>query len=215
MELEWLKPRKYRHFDRPVNRAFAQKATRPSFVSRHSFAPLLHYSKAEKRYKKCSKTGTRSIEDKQRPIKYASHRNACILSWYAYRLNGALDNHYESIGIADSVIAYRSLGKSNYDFSAEALSFALEASPVTILAFDVTGFFDNLDHKLLKERLTRILEEVELTDDWFKVFRFITQFHYVKLDDLKTHSVFRHRFAGRRSEPIATVREIKQERGIM
>ena len=209
MQLEWFKPRRYRHFDSPVNKVFAQKATKPIFVSQHSFSPLIHYTKVEKRYKKCTTTGVRFIQNKERPIKYASHRDACILSYYAFRLNEALDEHYESAGISDSVIAYRSLSKANYHFSAEALSFAKANSPVTILAFDVTGFFDNLDHNLLKQRLKSVLRASELPDDWFKVFRFITRFRYVELDELKANQEFRLRFSRKTSARIARVAELK------
>ena len=175
MPLGWFKRRNYRHFDLPVNETFAKKVTSPEFVSRHSFSPLLHYAKIERRYKRCANTGTRTIKEKKRPIKYASHRDSCILSYYAHLLNETLDAYYEESAIGDSVIAYRSLGKANYNFAAEALSFAKSNSPVTILAFDVTGFFDNLDHDLLKQRFKAILGVSELSDDWYKVFRFITR----------------------------------------
>ena len=209
MRLEWFKPRRYRHFDRPVNEAFSQKITRPDFVSRHSFSPLLHYTKIERHYKRCAETGVRRIAEKTRPIRYSSHRDSCILSYYAYLLNNALQRHYDSTRISDNVIAYRPLGKSNYDFSAEALSFAKMNSPVTILAFDVTGFFDNLDHDLLKRRFRSILGVSELSDDWYKVFRFITRFHYVKVDELKALAAFQSRFGERKLKPIASVAELK------
>ena len=211
MRLEWFKPRNYRHFDLPVNEAFAKQATRPEFVSRHSFSPLIHYLKTEKRYKKCVRTGVRTIDEKKRPIKYASHRDACILSYYAYRLNESLGHYYEQNGLGDSVIAYRALGKANYDFAAEALSFAQTNSPVTILAFDVTGFFDNLDHDLLKQRFRTILEVPKLPEDWFKVFRIISRYHYIDKDTLKTHPVFGPRFGNKSLRRIASVAELKAE----
>jgi hypothetical protein len=208
---EWLKRRGYRHFDLPVDETFATKVTNPAFVSRHSFSPLLHYMKVEKRYKKCAKTGVRTITLKERPIKFASHRDACILSYYSYLLNVTLDTHYKDAGIADSVIAYRALGRANYDFSAESLAFAQANAPVVILAFDVTGFFDNLDHGLLKKRLKYILGVAALSDDWHKVFRFITRFHYVELDALKKHPVFGPRLKERSRERIASLEELKSE----
>ena len=182
MTPDWLKPRRYRHFDLPVNEAFARKVMNASFVSRHSFSPLIHYTKIETRYKKCPATGVRTTAVKERPIKYASHRDACILSYYAHQINLALDQHYAITGTTDNVIAYRALGRANYDFAAEALAFAKANTPVTILAFDVTGFFDNLDHGLLKRRLKRLLNVTELEDHWLKVFRSVTSLHYVDLE---------------------------------
>lgn len=209
MPIEWLKPRRYRHFDSPVNETWASKVTNPTFVSRHIFLPLIHYTKAETRYKKCPTTGERTITTKQRPIKYASHRDACILAFYAHRINLNLDAIYKTAGINENVIAYRSLGQANYNFAAEALVFAQQNTPVMILAFDITGFFDHLDHRLLKKRLKAVLKVTELTDDWHKVFRAITRFHFVDLAELKAHPVFGPRIKERTHHRIAAVEDLK------
>lgn len=184
---------------------------KPDAVSRHTFSPLIHYSKTETRYKKCPKTGERTITQKQRPIKYAAHRDACILSYYAHQINHALETHYRMKGISDNVIAYRALGRANYDFAAEAMVFAKTEAPVMVLAFDITSFFDTLDHGLLKRRLKALLGVRELEDDWYKVFRFMTQFHYVDLEELKGHPIFGPRLKERSRERIASMEELKAE----
>lgn len=211
MSQDWLKPRRYRHFDLPINEAFAQKAMNPAVVSRHGFSPLIHYTKTETRYKKCAKSGVRTITQKERPIKYAAHRDAGILSYYAYQINQALDTRYEAIGISDNVIAYRALGQGNYDFAAEAMAYAQAEAPVMILAFDITSFFDTLDHSLLKRRLKSLLGVHELPDDWYKVFRSVTQFHYVNLEELKAHPVFGQRLKEKSRNRIASMEELKAE----
>jgi RNA-directed DNA polymerase len=209
MSLDWFKPRGYRHFDLPVDDKFAARAMDPAFVARHPFSPLLHYTKSEKRYKKDAKSGVRTITTKDRPIKYASHRDACILAYYAHQLNLALEKLYLASGLSENVIAYRSLGKGNYDFSAEVLAYTKANAPVTILAFDVTGFFDNLDHGLLKQRLKTALGVTSLTEDWHKVFRSFTAFHFVDLEELKAHAIFGPRLAARSRDRIAGVEELK------
>jgi RNA-directed DNA polymerase len=181
----------------------------PTFVSRHIFLPLIHYTKAERRYKKCSTTGKRTISTKQRPIRYASHRDACIMAYYAHTINQALDVNYKATGIDESVIAYRALGRANYHFAAGALAFARANAPVTILAFDVTEFFAKLDHALLKKRLKALLGVTELADDWLKVFRAITRFHFVDLSELKAHPTFGPRIKQRSHNRIAAVEELK------
>lgn len=210
MELEWFKKRGYRHFDSPVNEKFAAKVERPDFVARHSFSPLLHYNKVETQYKKDPETGVRKIKHKERPIKYASHRDACIFSYYSYKLNKLLDRHYESNGLSDCVLAYRALGRANYHFSAEAFKFAQANAPVTILAFDISGFFDNLDHALLKLRLKFILAVPSLPNDWLRVFRAITAFHYVDMAELKKSLVFAPRLKEKANRVIASVKELKE-----
>jgi len=209
MNPAWFKQRRYRHFDRPVSSKFIESCQLASVVSSHSFAPLIRFEKTEKRYKKKKEKDKRLITLKRRPICYPSHRDACILDMYSDQLKLRLEAHYHRTGISDAVIAYRSLGKANYHFAAEALAFAETNSPVVILAFDVTGFFDNLNHQLLKERLKRILGTHELPDDWYKVFRFISQYRFVDIETLKTHPQFKKRFANRSSDPIATIAELK------
>lgn len=163
----------------------------------------------EKRYKKCATTGSRTIIPKERPIKYASHRDACIYSWYAKQLNDALDAYYTATNLDDSVIAYRALRRSNYDFSADAFRFAAANAPVVILAFDISKFFDTLDHALLKRRLKAVLGVADLTVDWLKVIRNITRFHFVDLAELRAHPTFGPRLKQRSRGRIATVAELK------
>ncbi len=209
MSLDWFKSRGYRHFDLPVGEKFASKVMDSNFVLQHSFLPLLHYTKSEKRYKKCPKTGARTITSKDRPIKYASHRDACILSFYASEMNKLLDAHYEAADLSDSVLAYRALGRGNYDFSAEVLAFAKSHAPVTILAFDVSSFFDNLDHTLLKRRLKSVLGVPSLPRHWMRVFRAITAFHYVDLEELKANPTLSPRLKKNSRDRIASVEELK------
>jgi hypothetical protein len=141
--------------------------------------------------------------------KHVSHRDACILSWYARCLSARLEDLYVQYGISDSVIAYRRLGLGNYDFAAEAYAFAKAKAPVTILAFDVTSFFDTLNHQLLKKRLKQVLGIAELSADWYQVFRAMTRYHYVLLDDLKAHEQFGPRIATFSRAPIASLAELK------
>jgi RNA-directed DNA polymerase len=209
MSLDWFKTRGYRHFDLPVGEKFANKVMGPNYVLQHSFLPLLHFTKSERRYKKCPKTGARTISTKDRPIKYASHRDACILSYYASEMNKLLDAHYEAAGLSDNVLAYRALGRGNYDFSAEVLSFAKSRAPVTILAFDVSSFFDNLDHALLKRRLKVVLGAASLPEHWIRVFRAITAFHYVDMEELKANPTFSARLSDNSRDRIASVEELK------
>lgn len=205
-DFPWFSPRGYRHFDRQVGTTFAAKAMRAEFVAAHSFSPLIFYSKSEKRYK----PALRKTKVKERPIMYASHRDACILSYYAHLLNTLLEREYAKGLVGDDVIAYRSLGRGNYHFAADVYAYAVKHAPVAILAYDVKGFFDNLNHDLLKTRLKRILQVERLSDGWFQIFRFMTKFRYVKLDDLKANDRFAEALKRKSRDPIATMAEVKQ-----
>jgi hypothetical protein len=204
---EWFKSRGYRHFDAQVGSSFAERISHAQNVERHSWLPLIHYEKRVKRYK--PKEGKTVL--KSRPIMYASHRDACILSKYAWELSLKLEAYYQQSSLGKHVIAYRKLGKSNYHFSADALRFARERPSCVVLCYDISGFFDHLDHRILKDRLKRILNTPELTLDWYAVFRHVTRFSMVARDALAAHPRFGPALSVRSREPIATISEIIAE----
>jgi len=205
-DFRWFAHRGYRHFDRQVGLSFAKKVLQSDFVSRHSFSPLIHYVKSEKRYRpKDHKT-----KAKDRSIMFASHRDACILSYYSWLLNRRLEQAYASRDIGENVIAYRALGKGNYHFASDVYRYVQSNAPVAILAYDVTKFFDTLDHKLLKARLRGLLGVESLSEDWFKVFRFMTKFRFVRLEDLRGQPDFLASLQRKTRDPIATIAEVKE-----
>lgn len=205
MKHNWFRPRGYKHFDVPVGEAFADRVCNPAFVENHSWSPLIHYVKRVKRYK--PKTG--KTEYKDRPIMFASHRDACILAKYSSDIGDRLDAHYKRTGLHQHVIAYRRLGRANYHFSADAYRFAKEHDECVILCFDITGFFDNLDHAILKDRLKRLLGVSELPKDWFTVFRHVTKFRRVDRTALEAKTEFMARLKAVTKEPVATIAEVK------
>jgi RNA-directed DNA polymerase len=206
MKPEWFRTRGYKHLDSPVGEAFAfRRATKADFVEQHAWLPLIHYVKLVRRYKP---TQGKTVL-KPRDIMYASHRDACILAKYAHELSARLDDYYATNGISSHVIAYRKLGRSNYDFSADAYRYCIEHTPCIVLCFDITGFFDHLDHGILKDRLKRITGTTELPNDWYKVFRHVTRFRKIEREDLAEHAVFGPRLKLRDSNPVAGITEVK------
>jgi hypothetical protein len=203
----WFRPRGYRHFDAPVGESFATKVLTPIFVEHHGWSPLISYVKRQKRYKpKLKKTVF-----KDRPIMYASHRDACVLSRYASEVSRLLDERYAKHGLDDAVIAYRKLGRSNYDFAATAVAFARANAPCVILCFDVTGFFDSLDHKLLKKGMAELLGGTGLPADWYAVFKSVTKYRHVERADLQAHPVFGDRLKAKSHDPVAVIAEVVRE----
>lgn len=203
--MKWFRERRYKHVDRPVGKAFAEKVTQPDFVKRHPFSPLIHYTKDKIKYKpKDHKTVV-----KDRHINVPSHRDACIYSYYCSLINERLEAFYKAEGLDDKAIAYRKLGRGNYAFSAEALDFAMQNAPCTIICVDVESFFDTLDHKQLKYRLASLLGVEKLSADWYAVFRSVTRFHYLELDDIKAFPEYEERLRPGGAHPIATVADLK------
>ena len=201
----WFKPRRYRHFDVPIGSEWAATLT-PEQVVAHPWSPLLHWIKETPRYRPLD--GKTVV--KARDIMHASHRDACILSKYSHELTGRLDAWYAANELHEAVIAYRSLRKSNYHFASTAQAYVRDHDSVEAMCFDVTGFFDNIDHKRLKQRLKWLLAVDELPDDWHRVLRSVTRYSHVRKADLKAHPVFGLRLKQRRADrPIATVKELK------
>jgi RNA-directed DNA polymerase len=201
----WFKSRGYGHFDVPVGLKWAESIN-PYLVARHAWSPLIHYVKETKRYK----VAERKTVPKKRDIMFASHRDAAILAKYSADLVCRLDAWYNDVGLNNVAIAYRSLGKSNYHFAKVVQDYVRSHDPVMILCFDVTGFFDNIEHGRLKIRLKWLLDVAELPDDWYKVFRFITKYRCIARDDLKKDELIASRMArGSARRPIATIEEIK------
>jgi RNA-directed DNA polymerase len=200
----WFRQRGYLHFDVPVKPAFAEALT-PSSVASHVWSPLIHFIKTEKRYK----VKERKTVPKQRPIMFASHRDACILSKYSSELVIRLDQWYRANGLDDTVIAYRSLGRSNYNFAKRVEDFVRSQPSLTVMCFDVSGFFDNLDHKRLRVRLKEILGCSDLSEDWFAVLRATTKYHFVDLEQLKRHQQLAIRLKDRKRHPLATIAAVK------
>ncbi len=203
MEPSWFKRRTYRHLDVPVGLGFAKELDAAADAGAHSFLPLIRYERFTKRYRpKKNKT-----EEKPRTIMYPSHRDGCVLARYAHDLGQILEAKYYTGPLSACVIAYRKLGKANYDFAREVIDAAKAMAPCTVLCFDVTKFFDTLDHALLKRRLKEALGVVELPKDWFAIFRQMTKFHYVEREDLTNR--FPGGFRGPRNRPIATIAQVK------
>jgi RNA-directed DNA polymerase len=80
--------------------------------------------------------------------------------------------------------------------------------PCVVLCFDITGFFDNLDHKILKVRLKQLLGVSELPKDWYAVFRHVTKFSRVERSALEANTEFAARLKIRSNEPVATIAEL-------
>jgi RNA-directed DNA polymerase len=89
---DWFRPRGYLHFDVPVKVEYGEGLT-PETVAAHAWSPLIHYIKTEKRYK----IKERRTVPKERPIMFASHRDACILSKYSADLVTRLDAWYAAM----------------------------------------------------------------------------------------------------------------------
>jgi len=180
----WFRSRGYLHFDAPVTFKTAQKLVMsPKKVAAHSFFPLINYEiESYKIYK--NKKNILERKEKLRPIAYASHLDSHIYAYYAWNLSKLYEEKIKEFGLGENVLAFRSLGKSNIEFAAKAFTDIENRKNCSAVALDVSGFFDNLDHDILKAGWSKLLDEKRLPKDHFNVFKSLTVFAQVNKDKL-------------------------------
>jgi hypothetical protein len=178
--------RRYLHFDKTVNlitEEIANKVLDEKFVKGYNFFPLIRRVSKNRLYKK-NTAGKKVIVPKERPICYAAHFDALIYSWYAYQLNSCYENIINKEAVDKSIIAYRKLEKSNLDFSKEVFDFISNREDCVAVAFDIKGFYDNLDFSLLKKAWANTLSRADLPENHYAVYKAITRFSFVDFEKI-------------------------------
>ena len=185
--------RNYSHFDRRVSlRETAHFIKNPDNFVRHAFYPFIFY---EKKMVKFSKHGGR--KDKVRPIRYASHIDRCIYQYYSQWLNELYNVYALNTGIDKCAIAYRiNNHKSNIHFAKEVFDFIKLNENAIVIVGDFKGFFDNLDHKYLKEQLCKIIGLDRLPEDVYSVFKSMTKYVKCNLKDILTYHGLKDTYKG-------------------
>lgn len=225
MTPEWFKIKGYLHLS-PQTAVLQQKMLikrimDKDYVGQYAFYPLIHKIIKERKYKKgnLAKNGTlqrahKHLEEgkikstaKNRPLHYATHKDALIYSYYAAILGDIYYNKIQDNKLLDAAItAYRKIpiqggikeGKSSVHFAKEAFDIITEKvyewGECYVLAFDLKSFFSTLDHKYLKALWIKLLHEhnpkeysaTTLRNDHYNVYKACTNFSYVMLNDLKS-----------------------------
>ena len=156
-----------------------------------AFAPFLKILIKTPRYKYQEEDKQYDLETKIRPICFASHIDSLIFSYYSYALTRKYEEYIAEHGLNDCVLAYRSNldGKSNIQFSKEIFEYVKKRGECSAVALDITGYFDNIDHEILKEKWSKVLDK-KLPEDQYKIYKALTQYSYVnKLSILKKYNV--------------------------
>jgi len=187
-----------------------RKISSESFVAKYAFYPLLHTTINERRYKKTpSSTKNRAhsyIDDKgkvqknikKRPLHYANHFDALIMSYYAEKLQSKYENILKSNPELDkSVTAYRKIPvetipdkhKGNIHFAKEVFdeikNVVNKSGDTIVMAFDIKSFFSTLNHSFLYDKWAELLNTKELPPDHLNVFNAATKFSFIYKNDLK------------------------------
>lgn len=191
--------------------------TTKSSVGKHSFYPLIHREIVTRRYKKSYLSdgtylgrkhtyfdgGIKVSNAKPRQIFYCNHKDACIYSYYTECI---LEPKYEEYlrsknGLFDCISSYRKIpiepssdrNKCNIHFANDVFKYVGTRDSCVALSFDISKFFDSLDHRLLKKAWCKLLGSIDLPKDHYNVYRSLTKFSYVEFDQLlKEFSISSH-----------------------
>lgn len=111
------------------------------------------------------------------------------------------------------MIAYRKIAKKGMNAHKCHIDFAVEVfeeinrrntdEDLCVIVSDITGFFDNLDHKVLKRQWCKTLGTINLPADHYNVYKAATNFSYV--DEPALFNLFKNRIITQRT-PNAKIR---------
>jgi hypothetical protein len=176
--------RGYLHFDEPISKPAAVAiATAPETVASWSFLPFLRHDITLLRVEKDSAGQLQQREPKDRPICYASHKDAAIYAWYGAMLTARYEERLNQLGLCEHVTAFRpAAGRCNLDYAGEVFDWIRQTGTGKAYAFDIRKFFDRLSHARLKSAWAELLGQPRLPDDHFAVFKSLTRFSYVRRD---------------------------------
>lgn len=186
--------------------------TNPDMIEKHSFLPFIHKTSKVRRYRKeydtedgkltfpilSNKKNVRVAKQKNRELFYASHLDSLIYNYYSDILMSKYEKKILEYSLSNVVNAYRSIPldilnptgskKCNIDFANDAFKLikSYNADKFIAIAFDIKGFFDNLNHKVIRDVWCDLLETPrgELPLDHFNVYKNITRYSYVDLIDI-------------------------------
>ncbi|MDR6641904.1 hypothetical protein J2X57_001111 [Luteibacter sp. 1214] len=188
MRLDPLRRRHYLHLDEPPARGAIKAAvSNPSRVATWQFYPLISHTVVTHKVKR--KAGHFHVKEKRRPISYASHRDAALYAYYADKLTTHYERRLKKLGLQEVVTAFRTGdGRCNIHFAQEAFAWIDQHRPCVALAYDISGFFDNLDHGLLKRTWCEVLGTTSLPPDHYALYRSLTR--YAAVDRTVLYTTF-------------------------
>jgi hypothetical protein len=77
------------------------------------------------------------------------------------------------------VLSAKGSGKCNINFANEAFSYIRATSECYVYTLDISKFFENLDHKLLRTSWCDLLGKSQLPEDHFQIYKAVTRFAFV------------------------------------
>ena len=152
-------------------------------IKKHPFYPFIYFIK---KYYRLDKKMHRFVVHKERKFCYSSPIDSCILKYYSTLLSNKYEAYLLKEGLDKNITAFRN--RNNTQTNIKLAHIAIEAIKKTedayIIVSDLKNFFPSLEHGYLKKQVIKLLGTNGLPDDYYKVFKYITQCPAVNLDTL-------------------------------
>jgi hypothetical protein len=186
----WRPKRKknYPHFDDQLSdKEIHALVTNPVRVGQNPFLPFIVF---KKKFNRFGKGGPRKEREKSRELRYAARKDAYIYEYYRQKLSVFYETELTKRGLSDVVIAYRKLkgptgrGMCSVDFARNAFAEIHARKNCVGLALDISGYFESLDHNMIKKQWCALLGIPQLPKDQYSVFRAITRYSQIYREDV-------------------------------
>lgn len=228
---KWFKVKPFPHIGTQISNGDYSRIksyiSNPQNIEKHSFKPFIKRVLAKRKFRKQYNDGilisSKRIKDlKPRDICYASHLDSQIYSYYSEFLSQKYEDLIKRYNLTKVVTAYRkikkedsNLGKCNIDFANEVFRYiqknSIEKKNQVVVTFDIKGFFDNLNHKKLKQAWAFVIN-MPLPKDQYQVFKNITKFSFIREDRL--FELFKNKIIVERHEDSYRKKRILKEKKI-
>ena len=192
------KDRKYDHFDYKLTEdARTNLNLRDTNLKEHNFWPLLGFNIPRRKRLHDSNGKFIGYENKPRPIKFGSHYDAALLELYSRDLNPKYEKLLESEDFGKSVLAYRRNVGDNIIQAKYLFDEIIHYEKCTAIALDISGFFNNIRHDVLKEGLVQVLGDAHLPKEDYYILRNACKFSWVDSEALKQRLGKKYNVKGR------------------
>lgn len=219
------KERRYKHFDLPLSES--ERELTVDFTQEgepHRFLPMLGFTDLARRYirqkdadgawlRDADGNFIRTVKEKPRPIRFAGHADAAYLQSYAEHLNPFYERSLKEDGSSGSVLAYRKGGGTNIHHAKSLFDEIVCRQDCTVVAMDISGFFDCLDHTLLRDEIAGVLGESRLDGHHGTVWKNVTRYSWVETEDLDAVLGKKRNGHGRVCTPGDFVQHVRGRKG--
>ena len=121
---------------------------------------------------------------KARPIRFAGHADAAYLEGYAAHLTLYYEQALAADDTAGSVLAYRRGSGTNIHHAKALFDEIKDRGECSVFAMDISGFFDCLDHRMLRDEVAGLLGVARLDGHHGTVWQNVTRYSWVETANL-------------------------------